>query len=240
MSSTCVSVRVCSPDPKIGSGRAPPQHLADHVGDHVRDAGLVLGQLARPVGVEGTADRVRQPVLAMQSPAIHLTGQLREAVGRARRRAVEQVLLAGGELGGPLEHHRRRHVDQPLDALLQRGAEDGVVEAVVHLEQRVRELVEVGDPAHDRRQVDHVRAAGAGRPRLGHVEQVARVHLAGLAHPAGRLALVGHAHLPAGIAHQPAHHRGADRAGAAGHQHAAHWARPPRARARSRTRARSR
>ena len=34
------------------------QALLDDVGDHVRDARLVLGHLARPVGVERAADRV--------------------------------------------------------------------------------------------------------------------------------------------------------------------------------------
>ena len=98
MSSTCVRVRVCSPEPKIGSGPRAGQHLADHVGDHVRDARLVVGQLARPVGVERAADRVRQAVLVVQGAAVDLAGELREAVGRARRGAVEQVLLGGREL----------------------------------------------------------------------------------------------------------------------------------------------
>ena len=66
----------------------PGQHLADHVGDHVRDARLVVGHLARPVGVERAADRVGQPVLVVQGAAVDLAGELREAVGRVRRRAV--------------------------------------------------------------------------------------------------------------------------------------------------------
>ena len=58
--------------------------------------------------------------------------------------------------------------------------------------------------------------------RLGEVAQVARVDLAALAHPVRRRALVGDAHLPVGVAQQPAHDRGADRAGAAGDEDAAH------------------
>ena len=38
---------------------ASARHLRDDVGDHVRDARLVLGHLARAVGVERAADRVR-------------------------------------------------------------------------------------------------------------------------------------------------------------------------------------
>ena len=60
MSSTWVSVRVCSPEPKISSGRWPDEHLLDQVGHRVRDPGLGVGQLARAVGVERAADRVRE------------------------------------------------------------------------------------------------------------------------------------------------------------------------------------
>ena len=70
--------------------------------------------------------------------------------------------------------------------LLERRPEHAVVEAGVHLEQRVRQLVEVGDPADDRRQVDHVGAARGARARLVVVAQVAGVDLARLAHPGGR------------------------------------------------------
>ena len=105
---------------------------------------------------------------------------------------------------------------------LQRGAEDAVVERVVDLGQRVRELVEVRDPADDRGEVDHVRAAGDRRARLVELAQVAGVHLAALAHPGRRRALVGDAHLPVGIAQQPAHDGGADRAGASGDEDAVH------------------
>ena len=65
--------------------------------------------------------------------------------------------------------------------------------------------------------------AAVDRPaRLVDVAQVAGVDLAALAHPAGRLALVGDADLPVGVAEQAPHDRGADRAGAARDEHAAH------------------
>ena len=68
-----------------------------------------------------------------------------------------------------LEDHRARHVDEALDGVVERGAHDRVVERVVDLGQRVGELVEVGDAADDRRQVDDVRAARGRRraPRRG-------------------------------------------------------------------------
>ncbi len=52
--------------------------------------------------------------------------------------------------------------------------------------------------------------------------QVAGVHLAALAHPLRRGALVGDAHLVGGVGEQAPDDRGADRAGAAGDEHAAH------------------
>ena len=58
--------------------------------------------------------------------------------------------------------------------------------------------------------------------RLLELAQVAGVDLAALAHPLRRGALVGDAHLVGGVGQQPPHDRGADRAGAAGDQHAAH------------------
>ena len=105
MSSTCVSVRVCSPEPKIGSGRMAGERLADQVGHGVGDARLVVGHLARPVGVERAADRERQAVLVVRGAAVDLAGELGEAVGRARHRAVAQVALGRRELLGALEHH---------------------------------------------------------------------------------------------------------------------------------------
>ena len=159
----------------------PRERLADQVGHGVGDPGLVLGQLAGPVGVEGPADREGKAVLVVEGAAVDLAGQLGEPVRGARGGTVEQVLLGGGELGGALEHHRRGHVHQALDALVERRPEDAVVEAGVHLEQRVRQPVEVGDAADDRGQVDHVRAARHGLARLGGLAQVAGVDLAGVA-----------------------------------------------------------
>ena len=200
----------------------PGERLAQQVGHRVRDAGLVVGHLARPVGVERPADRERQPELVVGGAAVGLARQLRPAVGRARRRAPRQVLLARRELLGVLEHHARGHVREALDVLLDRRTEDGVVERVVDLRQRERELVEVRDPADDRGQMDHVRAAVDRAPRLRDVAQVADVDLAALAHPVGRRPLVGHADLPVRIAQQPPDDGGADRAGAAGDEHAPH------------------
>ncbi len=54
------------------------------------------------------------------------------------------------------------------------------------------------------------------------VAQVAAVDLAALAHPHRRLALVGDADLEVGVAQQAPDDRGADRAGAAGDEDAAH------------------
>ncbi len=82
-----------------------------------------------------------------------------------------------------------------------------------------------------------MRAARRRRARLLELAQVAGVDLAALAHPLRRRALVGDAHLVGGVGEQPPDDRGADRAGAAGDQHAAHARvrRGPRARRRRRT-----
>ncbi len=60
--------------------------------------------------------------------------------------------------------------------------------------------------------------------RLGEVAQVARAHLAALAHPLRRLPLVGHADVERRVAQQPADDGGADRARAPRDQDAAHGA----------------
>jgi hypothetical protein len=82
---------------------------------------------------------------------------------------------------------------------------------VVDIGERVREQVEAGDAADDRREVYHVRAAAQRRARLLGVAQVAGMDLAALAHPVWRRPLVGHADLELGVAEQAAHHRAADR-----------------------------
>ena len=111
---------------------------------------------------------------------------------------------------------------KPLDAVVERGADHGVVERVVDLGERVGKLVEVRDAADDRGEVDDVRAAADRLARLGEVAQVAAVDLAALAHPLRGLALVGDADLERGIAEQAAHDGRADRAGAAGDEDAVH------------------
>ena len=167
MSSTWVSVRVCSPEPKICKRPLAGEHLADQVGHGVRDAGLVVGQLARAVGVEGPADREGQAVLVVRGAAVDLARELGEAVGGERHGAVGQIVLGRREQLGALEHHRGGHVHEALHLQLERRADDGVVERVVDLGERVGQPVEVGDPADDRGEVDHVGAALRGRARLG-------------------------------------------------------------------------
>ena len=198
------------------------ERLADEVRDGMRDPGLVVGHLARAIGVEGPADRERQAELVVGRAAVHLAGELRVAVGGARDGAVREVLLGRRKLLGPFEDHRRRHVREALDALVDRGLEDRVVEAAVDLGERERELVEVRDPADDRGQVDDVRAAGHRHMSLFQPAQVAGVDLARLAHPVGRRSLIRYADLPVGIAHEPAHDCGADRAGATGYENPVH------------------
>jgi hypothetical protein len=82
--------------------------------------------------------------------------------------------------------------------------------------------VKIADSADDRRQVDDVRAVVDRLPRLDDVAQVARVDLARLAHPLGRLALVGHANLPLRVGDQAAHDGAADRPGAACYEDSRH------------------
>jgi hypothetical protein len=160
MSSMWVSVRVWVPSPKIGSGSPSGQRqaLLDDVGDHVGDAGLVLGHLAGAVGVERPADRVLQPVLVVGGAHVHLAGELGEPVGRAGDRRVVDVRLGRRVLRRTLEDHRGRDVGEALDVAVERRADDAVVQRVVHLGEGVRQLVEVADAADDRREVDDVRA----------------------------------------------------------------------------------
>ncbi len=93
------------------------ERLADQVGHRVGDAGLGVGQLARAVGVERAADRVRQPVLVVRRAAVDLARQLGEAVGRERERAAVEVVLGRRELLRALEDHRGADVGEALDAV---------------------------------------------------------------------------------------------------------------------------
>ena len=94
MSSTCVSVRVCSPEPKIGNGRSRRSARSIRSGHDVRDARLVARHLARPVGVERPHDRIAQAELVGRRPAAVLARELREPVRRARRGTAVEVVLA--------------------------------------------------------------------------------------------------------------------------------------------------
>ena len=95
-----------------------------------------------------------------------------------------------------LEDHRGGHVDEPLDAVVDRGAEDRVVERVVDLGQRVGSLWKFAmPPTIAARWMTW--CSPRSRARLVEVAQVARVDLAPLAHPVRRRALVGDAHLAA-------------------------------------------
>ncbi len=181
-----------------------------------------IGQLARSVGVERAADREPQAMLIVGGARVDLAGELGEAVGRARRRTGVDVRLGGGEFGRPLEHHRGGDIGKALDVLLDRGVDDRARERVVDFGQGERELVEVGDTADDRRQMDHVRAAAQAPRARREVAQVTQVELAALAHPLRRLAMVGDPNLPVGVAQQAADDRRADRAGAAGDEHPSH------------------
>jgi len=84
--------------------------------------------------------------------------------GRLGHRAVIEVGLGGRVLGGALEHHRGGNVDITLDPLVHGRPRDRAGERVVDLGEGERELVEVGDPADDRRQVDYVAATERGSP----------------------------------------------------------------------------
>ena len=82
--------------------------------------------------------------------------------------------------------------------------------------------MEVGDTTHHRRQVDHVRAPLRRGERLREQTQISSVHLAAFPHPVRRGALIGDAHLEVRVGEEPSDHCRADRADAAGDEHAAH------------------
>ena len=201
----------------------PGEHLADQVGDRVRDARLVVGHLARPVGVERAADRVRQAVLVVQRAAVDLAGELREAVGRARHRASEHVLLGGRELGRALEDHRRGHVHEPLDAAASSAARKTRV-----VERRCSPRAACAAACgswRSRRRSRRGGSRGCSRSTAARacveVAQVAGMDLAALAHPGRRRSRWSDTRTSqSGSREQAPHDRGADRAGAAGHEDA--------------------
>jgi len=71
---------------------------------------------------------------------------------------VTRVLVTGGAgaIGTAVVRRMLREGDWSVRVSDQRDAEHCVVERVVDLGQRVRQLVEVRDPADDRREVDDV------------------------------------------------------------------------------------
>ena len=154
MSSTWVGVRVCSPEPRMRSGRCPERTCAirsstasvvrDLAPDARSDAGLAGRGPAGAVGIAWPADRVLQAVLVVCRAAVDLAGELREAGGRQRRRAVRQVGLGRRELAGAFEHQRGGDVREALHVELERRANHRVVERVVDLDERVRQALQTG------------------------------------------------------------------------------------------------
>ena len=92
MSSTWVSVRVCSPEPKICSGRWPASTFAIRSGTAWAMPGARVGHLARAVRVERSADRERQAVLVVRGAAVDLAGR----ASRSRTRSSGTRASAGG------------------------------------------------------------------------------------------------------------------------------------------------
>ena len=123
----------------VGEVREGPRLLAGAVDRQRRVAGQRLAQQVRDhacgragaVGVEGPADRVGQAVLGVGGAAVGLARELGEAVGRARGRAVEDVVLGGRELVCALVDGAGAHVDEARQVLIQGGAEDGVGQALL-------------------------------------------------------------------------------------------------------------
>ncbi len=123
MSSTWVSVRVCSPEPKICSGRCPARTFSIRSGTAWAMPGSASGSLARAVGVERAADRVRQAVLVVGGAAVDLAGELGEAVGRAPAPGSPAGSPRASGTARALEHHRGGHVHEALDLEVERGAD---------------------------------------------------------------------------------------------------------------------
>ena len=192
------------------------EHLPDQVGHHVRDARLVLGQLAGAVGVEGPADRERQAVLVVERAAVDLAGELREAVGRARASGsrARAPRWSGTRWRARTPSTRTRTRAAPRAARARRGrprcrgrCSPRAACAGACGSWRCRRRSRPGGSRACSRRAAARASAGSRRSPVW-TSQASRIQ-------AGAVALVGHAHLPVRVADQPAHHRGADRAGAA-------------------------
>ena len=167
------------------------QHLLDHVGDHVRDAGLVLGHLARAVRVERAADRVAQAVLVVRRAAVDLARELREAVRRPRRRRVAQVVLGGRERASRSRTPSTSDTyDEALDVLAR--SPRGRSRCRGRGSSRAACTGTCGS-CRCRRRSPPGGSRGRSR-RIARARAVAQVARGRLAHHVGRLALVGDPH----------------------------------------------
>ena len=207
-------MRVCSPDPKISSGRCPGEHLVDQIGHRVGEARLGLGHLARAIGAPRATDRVREAVLGVRRPAVHLPRELREPVRRQRHRAARRVVLRCRKHLRAIEHHRRGDVEEALDLEVERRPNHGVAHGAVRLHGVLRAALHLRramPPALTATWITWVQPSIAAR--LGRRAQVAGVHLAPLPHPLRRRHLVRDAHLVGRVRQQVPCDGGAYRAG---------------------------
>src|SRR5579862_250574 len=192
--------------------------LLDEIRDDVRLADLLAGLLARTEGVEGTDDRVPEPVLVREGAAVPLAHELAEAVRRERRRNVVDVLLAAREPIGRFVDHRRRDEDHSLDAGVGGGLERVGVYLGVLGQDGCRIAVEVADPADAGREIDAAADAVEERAHARRVREIDADEVAARRRPAGRLAqVVGDADGVAALAQLP-HDLRADKTAPASHQ----------------------
>ena len=224
MSSTCVIVRVCSPEPKI-SQRAPAgERLVDQVGHRVRDPRLVgVGQLAGAVGVERPADRVAQAVLRRGRRAC-----------RPRRRASRTRTPSGApgsRRGAPRWSGTRSRARTPSRRTRTRSRSTSwstaawttaPVSALLTSVSVNGSLWKFAIPPTIAARWITCEQPSTAACALGRVAQVGGVDLAPLAHPQRRPPVVGDPDLPLAVGEQPPDDGRADRPGAAGDQHAAH------------------
>src|SRR5437867_1564259 len=194
------------------------QDLLDEVRDHVGQAGLEFRELPGAVRVEGAGDREGRSELLMEGPAVPLADELGEAVGgEGWGKAVDGVLRRG-ELAGPLEHHRRGHVDD-LGPGVRRGSEDAREHQVVLVQDVCRIPVKVADASdlggQVEAEVDALECPASG-VRVRHVA----LDVLAAARDVGGAPLrevVDHPDVVA-LGHQPADDRAADEAGSPGDQ----------------------